>query len=56
MDKIIVCPHCQGRREMPILNDDKFDKEQIVEWLEKPCVICKGKGFILITPEELVKL
>jgi len=56
MDKIIVCPHCQGRREMPILNDDKFNKEQIVEWLEKPCVICKGKGFVLITPEELVKL
>ena len=56
MDKIIVCPHCQGRKEMPILNKDKFDKEQIVERLEKPCVICNGKGFILISREELVKL
>ena len=56
MDKIIVCPHCQGRREMPILNDDKFDKEQIVEWKEELCRLCKGKGFVLVKPDELVKL
>ena len=56
MDKIVACPLCQGRKEMPILNAEKFDKEGIVEWIEKPCVICKGKGFIRITPEELVKL
>ena len=56
MDKIIVCPHCQGRREMPILNDDKFDKEQIVEWKEELCRLCNGKGFVLIDISELKKL
>ena len=56
MDKIMVCPHCQGRKLMPILNKEKFDKEGIVEWKEELCRLCNGKGFILITPEKLVKL
>ena len=56
MDKIIVCPHCQGRKEMPILNKDKFDKESIVEWLEKPCIICNGKGLVRVDPTKIKEL
>ena len=56
MDRIMVCPHCQGKREMPVLDDKKWDEELIAEWLEKPCVICNGKGFVLVTPDELVKI
>jgi len=56
MEKIMVCPHCQGRKEMPILNAEKLDREGIVEWQDKPCVICNGKGFILVNPNELAKL
>ena len=56
MDKVVVCPLCQGRKQMPILNTEKFDKEQIVEWLEKPCRMCNGKGVISINPDELVKI
>jgi len=56
MDKIMVCPYCQGKKEISILNDEKFDKEGIVEWLEKPCSMCNGKGVIRLDPDELVKI
>ena len=56
MDKVMVCPQCQGRKEMPILNEEKFDKEGIVEWAEKPCLMCNGKGFVLVDISELKKL
>ena len=56
MDKIMVCPYCQGKKEMSILNDEKFDKEGIVEWKEELCRLCNGKGFVLVNPQGLAKL
>ena len=56
MDKIMVCPHCQGRKEMPILNAEKFDKEGIVQWKEELCRFCKGKGFIIVDTNTLEKI
>ena len=56
MDKIVTCPHCQGRKEMPILNEEIWDKWRIVEWKEKPCQVCNGKGFVSVDPTKLKEL
>ena len=56
MDKVMVCPQCQGRKEMPILDTDKFDKQGIVEFQNELCPLCKGKGFVLVDISELKKL
>ena len=56
MEKIVLCPECKGKTRVRELNEEKFDRERIVGWIDKPCPVCKGKGFILINTEELVKL
>ena len=53
--KIVTCPQCSGRGMVSILDEQTLDKTGIVKWLERICLHCNGKGFILLDTEKLVK-
>jgi len=56
MEQIMTCPRCGGSGIMWRLDRKKFDETLIVEWLEKPCPVCKGKGARMIDTDKLVKI
>ena len=55
MKKIVLCPQCGGKGTIPIMNERKFDDTGIVEFLERTCLTCEGKKFIVVDTETLEK-
>ena len=55
MEQEVICSQCGGRGQISILDEQTFVATGIVKWLERICLHCNGKGFILLDTEKLVK-
>jgi hypothetical protein len=40
------CPACEGKGFILVSQTNNSDGKTFIEWLQRPCIICNGTGFI----------